>query len=295
VSRNNHQEYLAEETDSFEAFDLVTEALESIDSYDPSRKNVEVLKKAQSLLTEALSDGKDPEYLKARYFQAIASYMEGKPEEAIGLFGELLEKVNPGSAFGQELGYNTAAAYSAAGNWEVAIARFDEVIRRTQGDPKMNRRDNPELRLLARAGRALSYAGRIGAVEIRLERLRDEEGEGVADSKRRNEERIKKYSDEIKEQYKLARADAKKVLDREVVKEAEQVIHEAYEKLKGGAGYEVVELLPAEAPKKRRSIFAGVRRVIVRAVVVVVILAIFVQIVVGWDNLLKLLKLLIPG
>jgi tetratricopeptide (TPR) repeat protein len=285
---SRQQTDFVEETESFEAFDLVTEALEHIDSYNPSEKNVGVLREAEKRLTEALADDKDPHYLKARYFRAMVSYLENEPGKAIEQF-EQMGEVPSDSAFGKELGYNIAAAYSAARKWEAAIKKFDEVIKKTEGDFEKNRKDDPELRLLARAGMALSYAGRIGEVKSRLKDLKGEKGEEAAASRTRNEERVKEYSVKIEEHYRLGRLDAGKGVDREIVKEAEQIIREAYTKVEGRTSDEIIELLPAEAPKKRREISA--RRVIIVVgigILLILVFIVLVELFVGWDHVLTL-------
>ena len=266
-----------EETESFEAFELVTEALEDIDSYDAAKKNVEVLKQAKERLNEALKDDNDPRYLKARYFRAMVRYLEGEPRDAITQF-EQMGRVTLDSAFGKELSYNIAAAHHAAGQWKAAIQKFDEVIKNTQDSPEKNTNDNSELRLLARAGLASSYGGQF-------ERPEGEKEQELIASRKRDEERVKEYSRMIEEQYQLAKDEAVKGVDREVVKESEQIFREAYTKVEGETD-RIVELLPAEAPKRRRRISA--RKIIIVVGIFILLVFVIMQLFVGWDYVFTL-------
>lgn len=262
-----------QETESFEAFDLVTNALEKIDSYAVS-KNVKVLQEADDSLTEALADGVDPNYLKARYFRAMVRYLQGKPRDALSQF-EQMGRVNPESALGKEVSYNIAAAYSALRDWNNAISGFREVIKITQSDS--------EVRLLARAGLAMSYAGHIGEIRRRLTELEEQESGAAIASRKRNEQRVKRYFVLIERQYRRAQSDAQKVSDQRVVEESEQIFRESYAEVEGQRADRLIELVPA-APKKRRRIFN--RRLIIVLIVLLIVGLVLVELWVGWDVLL---------
>jgi tetratricopeptide (TPR) repeat protein len=268
-----------QETESFEAFECVAEALEYLDSYDAAKKNVEVLQQAKERLHEALADGNDPGYMKARYFRAMVHYLEGNPRAAITQF-EQMGRMTLDSAFGKELSYNIAAAYNAAGEWEAAIPKFGDVIKNTHYSPEESTNYNSELRLLARAGLAFSYAGQFE----RLEGARPQE---LRSSGKRDEERIKEYSRMIEEQYQFAKDDARKVVDRDTVKESEQIFREAYTIVEGQNADRIVELLPAEAPTTKRRSSTRKIIIIVAGIVIFLVLIFFmyVELFVGWDHL----------
>jgi tetratricopeptide (TPR) repeat protein len=265
-----------QETESFEAFDLVTEALEYIDSYDAEKKNTEVLREAEASLIKAFEQDKDRPYLKAQYFRAMVCYLKGEPVDALKEFAQI-DQVNRESPFGKELSYNIAASHTAAGQWKAAIKKFDEVIKTTQANPKKDMNDDSRLRLLARAGLALSYAGQF-------ERPEDEKQ--LSPSGKRDEERIKEYSRMIEDQYQLAKDDARKVVDRDTVKESEQILREAYTIVEGRNAERVVELLPVEAPKTKRRTSKRKVIIIVAGIVIFLVLVfiVYVELIVGWDH-----------
>jgi hypothetical protein len=97
----------------------------------------------------------DKAYFKARYFQAVVKYLQGEHRLAIDNFYGL--ETNLDSEVGQEIRYNIAVAnYNLAvsdrskpRSLEAAISEFKEVV---------DKADDPEIKLLARAGLALSYA-----------------------------------------------------------------------------------------------------------------------------------------
>jgi tetratricopeptide (TPR) repeat protein len=136
-----------DETRSDRAFELVTDALLNIDCYQES-EDPKFLARAEKRLQAALE--KDPKYFKARYFQAMVSYLSGKAGDAIEQFNGLLSAPDP--ALSEEIKYNLAAAYSQVGRSTQAIPLFKQVIKAT--------RDDPELNLLARAGLLLARAER---------------------------------------------------------------------------------------------------------------------------------------
>jgi tetratricopeptide (TPR) repeat protein len=143
---------LERETTNFKAFDLLTTALTRIDKYQSS-KDEKLLDEAAEFINEALKA--DDKYFKAKYFQAVVNHLQGNNKEAIDVFYGL--ESNPTSEVGQEIRYNIAVANynivvadtSKSRSFEDAIHRFKEVA-----DTAID----PETKLLARAGLALSYA-----------------------------------------------------------------------------------------------------------------------------------------
>jgi tetratricopeptide (TPR) repeat protein len=267
------------ETENFEAFDLVTEALEQIDSYDGSKKNVEVLREAYDRLRKARDDNNDPKYFKARYFQAMILYLENNPSEAISQFRELGD-ITSNSALGRELRYNIAAAYNASGNWEEAIKRFDNVIINTL---EKNSEADAEVLLLSRAGFALSCADGITEIKARLKEMEPQRREEAPDSSPSSEERIADYSWKIEQQYKLAKEAARNVVDMRVLKKSEQIFKIAYTQIEGQASDTIIELRPAEVQKKKRRVTK--RIIIIVGILIFIFLAwaVYVELFKGWD------------
>jgi tetratricopeptide (TPR) repeat protein len=263
----------AVETESFEAFDRVTEALEYIDSYNPQLNNKSVFEEAEKSLKAALDEkAADPNYHKAKYFQAMVSYLKGsESDEAVRNFQRLSDS-SP-NAIEDELAYNLGAAYTHAGRWDDAIQKFNEVTGTANGNSKKSGSNDPELRLFARAGLAHSYAGLIK--QVRKE---------AVSSEIKNENLIKEYSAQIRKQYEFGRLDAGAVFDTKLVKEAEQVIREAY-KTVDESGAEFIELLPAQPSEKKQRRLP--RRAIIGLTIVFLLLvmgiAVYIELYVGWD------------
>lgn len=266
------------ETESFEAFDLVTQALEQIDSYDASTKNVEVLHEAEARLKDALEKDKDPNYFKAQYFQAMIRYLEGDPRKASSQFRELGD-ISLNSAFGRELSYNIAAAHNASGNWNAAIDRFKDIINNTE--EKTSEAD-VEVRLLTRAGLVSSCAGRIGYAQSELEKLKGQRSEEATASRTENEELIEKDSKEIEEQYQEAKRDARKIVDASLVKEAERIFRDAYTRVERQESD--IELVPAKVPKKKRRVYKPIIIIVGFVLFIILVWAIYVELFVGWDH-----------
>jgi tetratricopeptide (TPR) repeat protein len=231
MSSSFQQTNFGDEAESFEVFDSLTEALAHIDSYDPAQNNTHVLLEAERRLQVALANDGDAQYHKAQYFQGIVSYLKGNSDEAIRRFESMSESVSS-SILKDEIAYNLAAAYTDARKWQDAIKKFREVIQNTAGVEKPSQ-DRCELRLIAQAALAHSYAKQI--VELR--------------SQGENQKLIDEYSAQIEKQYESAQHAARQVLDRDVVKEAEQLIREAYQIV--GRATATIELLPAESRRKR--------------------------------------------
>lgn len=283
MSRLVQQRFLDEETDNFEAFDCVTEALEKIDSYDRSKQNENVLDEADKLLSHAQKLNGEHRYVKAEYFRAMVSYLRGKSEDAIGRFQEL-RGASGDAFFNDELSYNLAAAYSEDSRWRDAVREFNGLINKKEV--------SPDLRLISRAGKALVYAERVVEVERRLKRIGREEG---AEAKREREiyaRRVKRDSRRIDRQHEsiekeLREREGDEGFDRDVVKETELILRRAYRRAKGYAASKAIQLLPPEATKKQRGLSATARRIIlvIAAVIILFIIAgaVFVFIRVGWD------------
>jgi len=271
---------LIRETENFEAFDLVTEALEKIDSYDPKKKNLEVLHEAEGHLAKALADDLDPHYLKAQYFRGIVRFLENRPSEALSEF-ERMGTITPGSAFGKEVRYNIAASYSALGNWETAIAMFNEVLEITEPYSGRKINNDSEVRLLTHTGLAFSYAGRIGEVRKRIFDLEKQDSKEAIASREREEQRVEEYLKALQAQYHLARDEAQGVSDQAIVQESEQIFRDAYNDVEGPETDRVIELVSVR-PKKRR-LFKWLT--IVLLVLLIIFLTYeFVQIYLGWDH-----------
>lgn len=160
-----------DETRSDRAFELVTDALLNIDRYQESG-DPKFLARAERRLQAALE--KDPKYFKARYFQAMVSYLGGKAGDAIEQFSGLLSA--PAPALSKEVKYNLAAAYTQVGRPTQAVSLFKQVIKATG-------RDDSELNLLACAGlllvRAERWRARQSDKRERTLRLIEAQGEAI--------------------------------------------------------------------------------------------------------------------
>ena len=148
MNRPYRQTDFEEETENFEAFDQLTTALTLIDSFQSAEyKDKELLNRATTSINEALKA--DENYFKAKYFQAVVKYLRG--ENAVEEFSSLLKRTSSDDVR-NEIEYNRAVVNSHLGNFEKAIAGFQTVA---DGSA------DPETKLLARAGQALTYANRI--------------------------------------------------------------------------------------------------------------------------------------
>ena len=268
-----------EETESFEAFHSVTEALEHIDSYNPAQNNTAVLAEAEKRLKDALADNADPRYRKAQYFQAIVSYLKGNSEEAIKRFESMSESA-PKSILKDEVAYNLAAAYTEVGKWDEAIKKFNEVITSTASIEESSQ-DNHELGLMAHVGLAHSYAKQIEELQAQSKKLQEQEDKTAAPN---IEKQIHENAHRIIKEYESARAEAKKVVDADVVKEAERVIREIYANPGFWIRPETIELLPAKPAKKRWKFSGRTREILLVAIILVLTLIAYIQFFVGWDS-----------
>ena len=144
---------LKHETKNFDAFDKLTTALKHIDDYQ-SFKNKERLNEAAAFISKALKA--DENYFKALYFQGVVNYLQGDGDslqEALSNF-QKLRKPDSSPEVLNEINYNIAVVNVAKGDFKSAITGFDQVI---EG------KADPEIKLLARAGLALSCRKQMDA------------------------------------------------------------------------------------------------------------------------------------
>lgn len=134
------------ETSSWQAFELVADALGVIDQYRRSR-NVDVLKCARSKLASALQ--RDPSYVRARFYEAIVDDLAGEPKKAAQTLKGLLDERPP---FANEVSYNLGVAeYHSYGHEALdrAIGAFSVVADKSH---------DLSLQLHAQAGLAQAHA-----------------------------------------------------------------------------------------------------------------------------------------
>lgn len=170
MSRPYRQTDFEKETENFEAFDQLTTALTLIDKYQSSDdKNTKLLDQAAESIKEALKA--DENYFKARYFQAVVNYLRGtlSDENAVDQFSRLLNSEPAGYVI-TEIKYNLAVAKSDRGYLYDAIKEFQAVI----DSPA-----DPETKLLARAGLALTHAKRIEDPEYKNAGTQDIDRKGI--------------------------------------------------------------------------------------------------------------------
>ena len=135
------------ETHSWQAFNLATEALRSIDQYVASPdRNVLFLQEAQEKLNSALAA--DSEFARARYFAAVVEDMLGHPKKAAEDLKKLIRE-KPG--FGIEAEYGLAVSrfhLYEMNELNQAIIGFDKVRAEAHDD---------NLRFMASAGEIRAY------------------------------------------------------------------------------------------------------------------------------------------
>lgn len=139
---------LKDETNKLTAFELVAEALESLDRHQQSL-NFELLKEAEDCLQAALKE--DPNYFKAKYFLGMISYL-WHDKTAADQFGELEQIDTLEVPVKAEIQYNRGAAFYQNGSYTNAIAEFENVRKLFPGLARS------DVYLLACAGAALSHA-----------------------------------------------------------------------------------------------------------------------------------------
>jgi tetratricopeptide (TPR) repeat protein len=134
------------ETHNREAFELVTQALEFMDQYRDSR---DVARLSEATVRLNAASQKDPNYFRARYYDAIVDDLSGRRESAVTKLTELLGQ---SPLLADEVRYNLGLAeyhgYSHSA-LERAIQQFTRVLETVT---------DASLRLRARAGLAQAYA-----------------------------------------------------------------------------------------------------------------------------------------
>ncbi len=134
------------ETKDRQAFERLREAQLSLNLFQRSKERIQ-LEKASDKLSEALR--RDPQYLRAVYYQGLVRDLLGQPRQAVSDFKLVLDQRPP---FLTEVKYNLGVAtFHQYGhkNLKNAIEQFEDVIGST---------DDPALRLRARAGITHAYA-----------------------------------------------------------------------------------------------------------------------------------------
>lgn len=138
------------ETIDRQAFELVSTAIEFLDEYNQDRQ-LSLLKQAESALQGALK--RDPQYLDASYYAGVVQDLIGKPADAVRIFEEILNGLpRDGENRRSEVEYSRGVAWYhqySHPKLERAKADFSAVV---------DRSTNPNLKLLARAGLAQTYA-----------------------------------------------------------------------------------------------------------------------------------------
>jgi hypothetical protein len=185
------------ETKNFEAFDRLTTAFARLDEFQTSKNN-ELLKEAAKFISKALEA--DETYFKAQYFQAVVNSLQDK-DRALDDFKNLLSKASLPEVR-NEIKYNIAVINAGKKNFSSAISGFDEVI---------TGKADPEIKLLARAGLALSCRNRMQSV-------------GEKETYESDQKRIDEQYQEIE---KTLKHDEEKLITDEVVTEVERIMSEA--------------------------------------------------------------------
>ena len=138
------------ETMDRQAFELVSKAIEFLDQYNQDRQ-LSFLKEAESALQGALK--RDPQYLDASYYSGVVKDLIGKPADAVPIFEEILNGLpRDGEDRRSEVEYSRGVAWYhqySHRKLERAKADFSAVVERST---------DPNLKLLARAGLAQTYA-----------------------------------------------------------------------------------------------------------------------------------------
>ncbi len=283
-----HQQNFPDETKHFQAFDLVTEALESIDDYQKSEsesksksksKDEKFLREAGKYLEQALAY--DPNYFKAKYFQAMVNYLLGTDDSlqmAINQFKETLELSSDG-CLDAEIKYNLAVAYGEANNSGKAIEMFNEIIDNTD--------NNSDVHTLAMAGLLLTSAKKIKA-----EKGKDKQAASVAEPSEKDSDSHLKLEN-IETQRRLLETELNRKrgrlwpykrarIDEDVSIEVERIINEANETIKGEVPDTSIK--PSEQvsktvePQKERP-GLSVKKIILIIVIITGILLLFALIV----------------
>jgi tetratricopeptide (TPR) repeat protein len=242
---------LKKETKNFEAFDRLTTALTRIDEFQVS-KNKRLLEEAAEFISKALEA--DNKYFKAQYFQAVVNYLQGK-HTALDDFKKLLKSDSPPEVK-NEINYNIAVINAAQGEVDSAIAGFDEV---TKGPA------DPEIKLLARAGLALTCRWRIdkrGSYETK-------------EGQKSDPEIIKEQDQEIRN---TVASEEEGLITDEVVTEVERIMSEALE-----------EDVKLRRPRRRKRLSALIRRLrkpilLIIGSIIVVLFILWLYLYVGFND-----------
>jgi tetratricopeptide (TPR) repeat protein len=156
-----------------QAFELVAEAIESLDEYNNDRQ-LSFLLQAESTLQRALD--RDPQYLDASFYSGVVKDLIGKPVEAVPLFNAILSGMPRDSEHRRsEVEYSRGVAwYHQYSHSKLAQAEIDFT-------GVLNRSADPDLRLLARAGLAQTYAMWMIPSSSQKSRLRQQSDPDVLD------------------------------------------------------------------------------------------------------------------
>jgi tetratricopeptide (TPR) repeat protein len=156
-----------------QAFELVAKAIESLDEYNHDRQ-LSVLQQAESTLQRALD--RDPQYLDASFYSGVVKDLIGKPVEAVPLFDAILSSMPRDSEHRRsEVEYSRGVAwYHQYSHRKLAQAEIDFAA-------VLSRSADPDLRLLARAGLAQTYAMWMIPTSSQKSRLRQQNAPDVLD------------------------------------------------------------------------------------------------------------------
>ncbi|HEX6719512.1 MAG TPA: hypothetical protein VF088_20585 [Pyrinomonadaceae bacterium] len=167
VAESSEEQQKEKTLAEIEAFDLVTEALTSLDAYQRSSDKSH-LNEAKTALNKALeylnkhnlTEGNSL-YFRANYFLAMTNYLggdESQGDESKEVSKSFLSFPGPieDAAFSEAF-YNEGATYYASESYGLAAAHF-ELARSFEPARYFRAATAPEVRLLAGAGVALSQA-----------------------------------------------------------------------------------------------------------------------------------------
>ncbi len=138
------------QTANREAFELVTQAMEGLDSYRRDRRS-SLLEQADRALAEALQH--DPQYVSAYFYAGVVKDLIGKAADAIQFFDKILNRLPPDSERRRD-----EVQYSRGVSWYHQYSHSK--LERGESDflAVLQRTEDPVLKLLARAGLAQTYA-----------------------------------------------------------------------------------------------------------------------------------------
>lgn len=270
MNSSSQQKPAPRETEKYEAFDRVTEALKYLAEYNShEEKDEQWLEKADGNLTLALEI--DGDYFKAKYLQAMVKYLrgqwedEGKQKGAISLFEGLLNEATA-EPLAKEIRYNLAAAYSerhGSESWQTAINYFHDAIRLNK---KTSTSYDPELDLLAHAGLFKTYTSRKKASER---------------SDKKDARQVREDSGAVQSEYK----EIQKILRPGFLRRMLQLLR-MQKSINWRVADKVEEIIVAEGGKSlgkprgpRRGLVARAKRILPTAAIILAILLVFTAIV----------------